>query len=638
MNQWLESVYSDGSKYFVSNPQPNFGETVRIKLRMYEDAPVKHVYLRSVPNGADTVTEAYRAYTAHGFSYYEAELKMTEMRMQYHFYLVCEDVIYFYNQKEITTYIPEQTYDFVLLANYRQPSWVKNSVFYQIFPERFCNGNPDNDVQTGEYDYRGNRPKKMSWEDRPLPYYEGFCMDFFGGDLQGIKEKIPYMKELGVTAVYLNPIFQAPSIHKYDCVDYFHVDPHFGGDEALAELSAALHENGMKLILDISINHTGVEHRWFNKDGVFFEKETGSYHNRNAKEREYYFYNNDAYNSYHVWAGFDTLPTLNYTSETLRQIIYKDQDSVLRKWLKQPYMIDGWRFDVADVFARKDEIQLAHEIWPQIRTSIREENPDAYILAEDWTDCTQYQQGSEWDSPMNYFGCARVLRSFLGIPDFFMMRYEPLRNVRYKMKAEDVKARVMQYLAKLPFVFWQNQFNLIDSHDVPRVHNYPYVHPEEYRGAVILQFMLIGTPSVYYGDEVGIDGGIEGDDGYRYPMPWSQIPGRQPERFAFYQKLMKLKQQTEALKEGGMKFLYAKDQIISLARFDEQEAYIAMMSTSDQDQWITLPVGAIGVDAEQFLHAEELFGYWPTMEVTKTKEIRMKVKAHEAYLLCCSLK
>lgn len=636
MEQWLESVYSDGTGYFVSNPQPELGETVKIRIRMYEDAPVKHVFVRTAPNGADTVTEAVKCGVERGLVYYEAELKMTEPRLHYHFYLVCENIIYYYNQREITTYIPDHTYDFVLLADYRQPSWVKNAVFYQIFPERFCNGNTDNDVQDGEYRYLGHETKKMNWEDRPLPYGEGFSMDFFGGDLQGVKEKIPYLKELGVTAVYLNPIFHAPSIHKYDCVDYFHVDPHFGGDEALAGLSAALHENDMKLILDISINHTGVEHRWFNKEGVFFNKTEGGYHNRNTKERGFYFFDEES-NGYHAWAGFDTLPTLNYTSEELRQTIYKAQDSVLRKWLKPPYNIDGWRFDVADVFARKDEVQLAHEIWPQIRKSIREENPDAYILAEDWTDCTQYLQGKEWDSPMNYFGCGRVLRQFLGLTDFFLQKNEILGSVSYKMSAEDVQARVMQYLGKLPYVIWQNQFNLLDSHDVPRIHNFEQVNEEEYRGAVIMQFMMIGAPSVYYGDEVGIDGTVHSDEGYRYPMPWTEIPGRNQETYAFYQKLMHLKKETAALQEGGMKFLYAKGNVFSLARFDQNEAYIAVMSTDEAQQQIRLPLGVLGIKTSDLTVKEDLFGRKLHYEAEDEKNILLKAEPHQAYLMKCAL-
>ena len=634
MEQWLESVYSDGTECFVSNPQPKLGETVKIRIRMYEDAPVKHVILRTMPNGAETFIDAVRCGTENGLVYYEAELKMVENRMQYHFYLVCENVIYYYTQKEITTYIPDHTYDFVLLADYRQPSWVKSAVFYQIFPERFCNGNPGNDVQDGEYEYKGHKTiRRKNWEEVPMPYDQGYCMDFFGGDLEGIREKIPYLKELGVTALYLNPIFYAPSIHKYDCIDYFHVDPHFGGDEALAGLSKALHENDMKLILDISINHTGTEHYWFNKDGLFFDTSTGGYHNPDRKERGYYFLEED--NTYYGWAGFDSLPTLNYTSQSLRDEIYRSEDSVLRKWLKPPYSIDGWRFDVADVFARKNEVQLAHEIWPEVRKSIREVNPDAYILAEDWGDCAQYLQGEEWDSAMNYFGCGRVLRQFVGLPDLFHQKNEHLKKVCYKMTAEDVQARILEHLAKLPYVIWENQFNLIDSHDAPRVHNYERVNREEYRGAVILQFMLTGTPSVYYGDEVGIDGGIEGDEGYRYPMPWSQIPGRNPETFRFYQTLMHLKKEKKALQEGGMKFLYAQGQVIALARFCKEEVYIAVMSTDDKNQRIRLPIKALGV--ESISSDRDVFGKGLHYEPADSKSIWLEVEAHQAYLIQISL-
>lgn len=218
----------------------------------------------------------HRAREAGGLVYWTCELPIIERRTQYHFYIATENCIYFYTQKEITTYLPEHSYDFVLLTDYVQPAWVKDAVFYQIFPERFCNGDPSNDVKTGEYSQDGFPAIHMEhWDDTPLTYEQGHCMDFYGGDLQGIRQKIPYLKELGVTAVYLNPIFYAPSCHKYDCLDYFHVDPHFGGDEALAELSKALHENGMKLILDISINHTGTGHRWFNKDGAYFPKPKG---------------------------------------------------------------------------------------------------------------------------------------------------------------------------------------------------------------------------------------------------------------------------------------------------------------------------------------------------------------------------
>ncbi|MEE1313764.1 MAG: alpha-amylase family glycosyl hydrolase [Lachnospiraceae bacterium] len=633
MNNWLESIYSDGTSDFVSNPSPNLFETVTIKLRMYENAPVQHVFLRSLPNGFEHLEEMHITKKERGLVYYEAPLKITENRIHYHFYIVCENIIYFYNQKEITTYIPDHTYDFILLADYKQPAWVKKAVFYQIFPERFCNGNPENDVKSDEYMQAGHPTIQMDWESEPLPYLEGYCMDFYGGDLEGVKEKIPYLKELGVTAVYLNPIFTAPSVHKYDCIDYFHVDPHFGGDEALADLSKALHENDMKLILDISINHTGTSHKWFNKECIYYDKSQGAYNNPDSEERSYYFFKDD--NSYHGWFNNSELPTLNYTSDTLRDIIYRSQNSVLKKWLKPPYSIDGWRFDVANTFARNNEIQLADELWPEIQKSIRKENPQAYILAEDWGDCGKYLQGEAWDSPMNYYGCARVIRQFLGEPDLFMEKNSILRTVPYKMTAMDVKNRIMEHLAKIPYVMWENQFNLIDSHDVGRLHNNPVINPDEYRGSIIFQFILVGAASIYYGDEAQIDGLHDTIEGCRYPMPWKK-DYKNSEIYHMYQTMAQMKAKHKALSEGGMKFLYNEGTIIAIARFCQDEAFVSVISTSDKDENICLPLGVIGAKGPK--KTKDVFAKELTYRSLDENHIELTVKAHQSYFMECEMK
>lgn len=632
MENWLESVYSDGTAAFVSNPAPKLFETVKIRLRMYQDAPVKSVFLRALPNGEENLTQMRPVCTQRGLVYYEAPLKMSQTRMQYQFYLVCENTIWFYTQKQITPYIPDHTYDFVLLTDYVQPEWVKEAVFYQIFPERFCNGDASNDVQSGEYSYDGHDTIRMeNWEDPVLDYEHGHCLDFYGGDLQGIRQKIPYLKELGVTALYLNPIFQAPSAHKYDCIDYFHVDPHFGGDEALAELSRELHANGMKLILDISINHTGTDHRWFNRDSRFFDEREGAFHNPDSVERGYYFFGKN--NSYKGWHGLSHMPTLNYTSQSLRDAIYRGEESVLKKWLKPPYSIDGWRFDVADVFARNDDIQLAHEVWPEIRSSIREENPQAYILAEDWGDCAQYMQGSEWDSPMNYYGCGRVIRQFLGEPDLFMARHPILAKVPYKMTGEDVENRVMEHLAKLPYAMWENQFNLFDSHDVPRLHNNPRVNREEYRGAVIFQFLLTGAPSIYYGDEANIDGVTYNMEGCRYPMPWSK-DFKSGAMYELYSVMCRCKKEHRALSHGGMKFLYAAGSVVAIARFWEDEAFVGVICVGEEDQTVRLPLGAIGAAGLK----ADVFGTAFSAEEQEDGSVCFSAKAHKAYLLECEMK
>ncbi|MCR4694934.1 MAG: alpha amylase N-terminal ig-like domain-containing protein [Pseudobutyrivibrio sp.] len=579
MKNWKNSIYSDGSKYFVSNPQPTYGETVTIKLRLYEDAPVVSVFMRSLPNGAENVVKMDLCDNKNGFNYYQAKMLISESRMQYQFYIACADKIYYYTQRGLTDYIQDNSCDFVLLADYRQPSWVKSQVFYQIFPARF---------------------KKS--DKNEIGIHEG--------DLLGIKEKIPYLKYLGVTAIYLNPIFMAPSDHKYDCSDYFHVDDNFGGDQALAELSDALHQAGMKLMLDISINHTGSTNRWTvtHPDYYFRDEQTGKFYG---------------------WAGYDSLPTLDYRNHELRRVIYENNDSVIKKWLKPPYSIDGWRFDVADVFARKDEVQLAHDIWPKLRASIRSENDDAYILAEDWGDCAQYQQGTEWDSSMNYFGCARPLREFAGEVDLFIARNEELKSIHPYITGENVAGRIREHLSRIPFAMWQNQFNLIDSHDISRLHNNPEVNPGDYKGTVITQYMLIGTPSLYYGDELDIQGHLLNDSGCRYPMPWDREDNK-PDIFYFYKTLNKLKTSTPALIEGGMEIIYAQGPVIALARFSDEEAYVSVFSKSDKSETIELEIGLCG-----FLNIPEdkdIFGN--VLSYTRVDEatISMTLNPHTAYL------
>ena len=179
MEQWLESVYSDGSLAFVSCQTPQIGDMVTIRIRMYADAPVKHILLRTMPNGDEVLTEMYHSKTEHGLTWYEAKVKMNENRLTYQFYLVGADKVWFYTQRGITTYIPDETCNFTLLSDYVQPEWVKEAVFYQIFPERFCNGDESNDVQSGEYSQLGYPTIKMdSWSDTPLDYQQGRCLDF----------------------------------------------------------------------------------------------------------------------------------------------------------------------------------------------------------------------------------------------------------------------------------------------------------------------------------------------------------------------------------------------------------------------------------------------------------------------------
>jgi len=627
---WQQSIYSDTSENFVSNPLPNMGEEVKIRIRVWKDAPVKRIILRYISNGTDKYSPMEIKNTCDVFKYYETSILISESVIHYHFIIATDTNVYYYNQLEVTDCYPTEDYDFRILADYQSPEWVKSSVFYQIFPDRFYNGNPDNDVKDGEYSFDGHKTSKRSWDQRPAEYEEGHCLDFFGGDLEGIKEKIPYLKSLGINAIYLNPIFMAATNHKYDCIDYFNVDSHFGGNKALEELVEALHENDIKVILDVSINHTGTAHKWFNKDGEFFDKKIGAYNNPDAPERSYYFFNEN--NEYDCWFGVETLPTLNYTADALRSIIYGSDNSVVRKWLKPPYNIDGWRFDVAFCMARKDEIQLHHKVWTEIRQAIKETNKDAYIVCEHWTDYLEFMGGKEWDASMNYFGFTRPARQFAGDQDIFVKRLAHYGIRQEKANARQIAKIFSQHLARIPYEMALLQFNLIDSHDIYRLHNNPEISFDRYCSVVKMLFTYPGTPSVYYGDEAGIDGHMDSDPGFRYPMVWEEEKQNQKYNH-LYKTLCHLKRNEKELQTGGFKFLYVDDSVISYARFTLNKAYILVASMDNSCRNVQIPADTIGLKNSSSV--KEVFDQGDITNINGILEINLKPE--ESLLIKCMI-
>lgn len=573
MRDWTKSIYSDGTEGYVSNPEPRMGDEITIRLSFLKGAPVCDVLLWRLVNGAESYVSMEFEKSESGLDYYSAKTTLNEPRIQYHFVLVTEDAAYFFTQAGVQTYVPDYRHDFVINCDYVKPGWVDGAVFYQIFPERFCNGDLSNDVRDGEYEYFGHKCKKMpDWNMEPLAVEEAHGMDFFGGDLKGIQDKIPYLKDLGVTAIYLNPIFTAYSTHKYDCIDYFHVDPHFGGDEALISLSDALHQNDMKLILDISVNHTGSEHEW------------------TRTKREFYFKDFDG--SLKGWCGVKSLPFMDYRNEELKDLIYRGHDSVLGKWLRPPYNIDGWRFDVADVIGKNDDVQVADTVWREICDAIRQEKRDAFIIGEHWGDCYEYLQGNLWNTPMNYYGFGRIVRQFAGLPDLFLERNKEIMKAKYVMTAKDVVKRSDDHFTCLSQAIADCQMNLFDSHDVIRVHNYPEITFDRYRGVVLSYLLFTGIPCIYYGDEVGIDGHTKSDAGCRYPMPWDKKGKERDKFFSLYKRMIELRRTVPAFAKGGRKVLYDDGMILVVARFMGADKYIGIISRQAKE--IKIPLWQIG--------------------------------------------
>jgi len=581
--KWEDFVFSDVTRDYVSAVVPKLKEVVFVRLRLPLRHPVKKVLLWTITNGDGQWLDMHPVMKTKNFEYFQGELVMNQPEKHYRFVLFTPESVLYYNRAGMFQYPPTEDHDFVLLAQDDIPDWVGRRTFYHIFPDRFARGGY---YKLTPYVYHGYEAMEMPWDQKPKPYEEAGCLDFYMGDLDGIRQRIPYLQELGVGAVYLNPIFQAPTTHRYDCVDYTRVDEKLGGNTALIRLVEALHEADIKIILDISINHTGKNHHWFQK----------ALADPHSEERSFYYF--DEKGNYLSWYNNPILPQLNYNSQRLRDLLYRLSDSVLQMYLRPPYNIDGWRFDVGNQTARRDGDQMGHEVFQEIRQALKAVKKDAYLLGEHWEDTLDYHKGNEWDGAMNYFACLRPLRSFAGEADHFLKPKLPHDFQWPKASGEAVARQIFQHYTRLPNSLTTTQFNLIDSHDIGRFHTQKDIFNKQwYRGMISLGFLLPGAFSIYYGDEILLDGDPTTIEGCRYPMQWDDRLWDK-EVFSWYQRLAHWKKDSLALQEGSFRLLQTGKHHLVVARFTMQEAWVLAFSNGNEEEEIAADLSLLGVEED----------------------------------------
>lgn len=461
------------------------------------------------------------------------------------------------------------------------PDWLKGGVIYQIFPDRFyCSGEPKENVPKDRFIHD-------SWDDRPewRPTAEGKILnrDYFCGDLKGIEQKLDYLESLGVTCIYLNPIFEAHSNHRYNTADYRHIDPMLGTEEDFASLCESAKQRGISIILDGVFSHTGSDSPYFNREGRY--DSVGAYNSKESPFYHWYSFQNWP-NKYSSWWGIDTLPEVNEESPDFMEFI-NGENGIVRKWLKAGAR--GWRLDVAD--------ELPDGFLDALRDAAKAENPEAVVLGEVWEDASnkfsygvrrRYLRGKQLDSVMNY-PFAEAIMSYLrhGTSDGF---FEKILNV-----LENYPKQVVDSL-----------MNHIGTHDTPRAltalageetrgrgRNWQSEHElnswEQERGlmlmhlAAAIQYTLPGVPSLYYGDEAGMEG--YGDPFNRGTYPWgSENRGL----LKWYKHLGEMRKKCPALKDGEFIPIYSKDGVIAYARKSGDESIVIAVNRKDSDETFTL--------------------------------------------------
>ncbi len=547
---WLTRMLHTPGADYLSNPNPALGETITLRLLIPSQAEPDQVVLRTIPNGEQQFTAMTARSEEGGYRAWEATLKVNEPRLTYRFAIQTGGRVWWMNALGVSPQTPLACFDFRLLVGFQPVSWLQTSVFYQIFPDRFANGDPSNDPAEETMPGRGVKRKTFPWgEAAPQDRH---IIPFYGGDLAGIEAHLDHLERLGVNALYLNPIFTAFTNHRYDVINFFEVDPILGGNPALISLRQALSKRQMRYLLDIVPNHCGFLHPWF----------LSAQADSTSDEREFFYFaeNNRDYVS---WMNFGHMPKLNYASEKLRNEMIEGENAAFTTWLKPPFSADGWRVDVGNMLGRCDEHQINLELIKTIRSAVKRASSEAYLLAENFFEAADQLQGDGWDAVMNYTGFADPILHWLTGYDHVALGCDVVLKSDLRWDTATTARAWMENLAAIPWQIALQQFNLLGSHDTPRLLTRLHGDKTLSRLAAVVQFTFPGVPCVYYGDEIG----LKNEDGFaqRNCFPWDEQQWDM-ETFGFYQKLIALRRENRALAEGEIRILHLEDDLILYAR------------------------------------------------------------------------
>ena len=513
----------------------------RITLRAEEDNEELSLPMQRLRQAPQPGVVAWRG---------EISLASGQPRRRYSFKLLWADHQRWFTPQGFTRFPPARLEQFAIDLPDAGPQWVADQVFYQIFPDRFARSAARDADQDAVYYHHaaGREIVRKAW-DEPLTGEAGGST-FYGGDLDGISEKLPYLKQLGVTALYLNPVFAAPSVHKYDTEDYRRVDPQFGGDAALLRLRHNTQRAGMRMILDGVFNHTGDSHPWFDRHQ---QGSGGAGHYPDSPWRDWFTFSEEG--QAHNWLGYASLPKLDYRSTSLVNEIYAGEDSIVRHWLKAPWSMDGWRLDVVHMLGEGGGARNNLQHIAGITQAAKQTQPEAFVFGEHFGDARQWLQADAEDAAMNYRGFTFPIWGFLANTD---ISYDP-----QKIDAQTCMVWMDNYRAGLSHQQQLRMFNQLDSHDTARFKSLLGKDVARLPLAVVWLFSWPGVPCIYYGDEVGVDG--NNDPFCRKPFPWD--PALQDTQLlALYQRMAKLRKAQQALRYGGCQVIYAEDNVVVFVR------------------------------------------------------------------------
>ena len=641
-----EALFADGSADYLNPPECEPGDTVRLRFRtLRENADSVLLILVKNENEEDEEHEMHLAERGRIFDYYEASLTAEETPVQYYFEVTRGEERCQYTRLGADGGLGRRFY-FTLFPGFHVPDWLKGCVMYQIFVDRFRDGDSSNNVRDGEYTYLGRPAEAADWD---MPTAELDVGRFYGGDLAGVLEKLDYLEALGIEAIYFNPLFVSPSNHKYDCQDYEHIDPHqtvikkdgdysirtadeenlAASDAWFADFIAQCHARGIRVIIDGVFNHCGSWNKMMDREKLYEARgtyEPGAYTAKNSPYHSYFHFADERDEawpdnaSYEKWWGNETLPKLNYEdSPALEAYIL----SIAKKWVSPPYNADGWRLDVAADLGHSGAYN--HTFWKKFRDAVREANPEAVVFAEHYGDAAEWIWGQEWDTVMNYDAFMEPVTWFLT----GMEKHSDRRRDELCGDADSFFRTMLHAQCSMHTSSMLSAMNELSNHDhsrfltrtnkqVGRLNTLGYQAASEginlglFSAAVVMQMTWPGAPTIYYGDEAGLCGWTDPDS--RRPYPW----GRENHQILDFHTYLITLHKHDVFRYGAWKPLYAKRYLLAYCRMYGRYAAIVVVNAGDSTMEVRLPVWEAGIDSDT-----------PISRVIETTSNRYNVGYHD---------
>ena len=574
--------HHDGSELYLSSSSPKLGQRVTFKFRADSKFPIEEAILRLYHDGEPRFFPMKRS-PVKGEQWWQVKVEIRNLKTPYRFLIVNGDNYSWLNARGFQSHDVTSTNDFQLLATPAFPNWIRSAVFYQIFPDRFAT--------SGQYQHL--KPEKFisrPWDQLPNGRDKSTGVEFFGGDLDGVSQRLDHLKELGINGIYFTPIFPAGSTHRYDSSSFDEVDPLLGGDAALLRLAKKAKSAGIYLMGDLTTNHCGREHSWLQR----------SLKSKKAKEREFFYWDKSVKHGYEGWWGLASLPKLNYNSKKLREIMYQGKNSIVKKWLKKPYNLAGWRIDVGNMTGRYKGEDINHEVITGVRKALQDSNSQAWLVAENADHFPSDLDGFGWHGTMNYNGFmrpiwgwlsnkAQVEKAFFGVPVSIP-----------RFTAGEMVSAMKEFSATIPWRNFVSSMLLLDSHDTARFRNVVGTDPMRHIAGIGLLLTYPGVPSIYAGDELGLEGQW-GEDGRR-TIDWSE-QSWDHDFLSEVKKLIKIRRQSHALAQGGLRWILIEDDLLAFERESKREKLLVVVSRSAQK----CKIEGIG-EVKQRLYGPELKG------------------------------